>query len=64
MRVFQETTKWDKVEYDVCNHIYYTNDSKSQIIAYYNVVTGKTVKFSKPIRWDMRYRTFKELKSK
>lgn len=60
MRVFQETTStWST---PTPNHIYYVNDSKSQIIAYYNVTTGKVTKLSKPIRWDMRYRTFKELK--
>lgn len=62
MRVFQETTK-DWVG-NVTNHIYYTNDSKSQIIAFYNTVTGEVKKFKQPIRWDMRYRTFKELKHK
>lgn len=62
MRVFQETTK-DWVG-NVTNHIYYTNDSKSQIIAFYNTVTGEVKKFKNPIRWDMRYRTFKELKHK
>lgn len=62
MRVFQETTKnWVG---DVPNHIYYTNDTKSQLVAFYNVNTGKVTKFIKPIRWDMRYRTFKELKGK
>lgn len=62
MRVFQETTK-DWVG-NVTNHIYYTNDSKSKIIAFYNTVTGEVKKFKQPIRWDMRYRTFKELKHK
>jgi hypothetical protein len=62
MRVFQETTK-DWVG-NVTNHIYYTNDSKSKIIAFYNTLTGEVTKFKQPIRWDMRYRTFKELKRK
>ena len=62
MRVFQETTNWK--EHNVPNHIYYTSDSKSKIYAFYNIVTGEIKKFSKPIRWDMRYRTFKELKHK
>lgn len=62
MRVFQETTK-DWVG-NVTNHIYYTSDSKSKIYAFYNTVTGEIKKFKNPIRWDMRYRTFKELKHK
>lgn len=62
MRVFLETTKdWSG---DVPNHIYYLNDSKSKMIAFYNVVTKKVTKFKKPIGFDMRYRTFKELKRK
>lgn len=61
MRVFQETTVWDS---NVPNHIYYTSDSKSKIYAFYNTVTKEVKKFKQPIRWDMRYRTFKELKHK
>lgn len=62
MRVFQETTKDWSVP--TTNHIYYTNDSKSQLVAFYNVNTGKVTKFKNPIRWDMRRRTFTELKGK
>lgn len=61
MRVFQETTVWDS---KVPNHIYYTSDSKSKIYAFYNTITKEVKQFKKPIRWDMRYRTFKELKHK
>jgi hypothetical protein len=62
MRVFHETTKdWTQ---DVTNHIYYTNDSKSQLVAFYNVNTKQITKFKNPIRWDMSRRTFKELKTK
>jgi hypothetical protein len=62
MRVFQETTK-DWVG-KVTNHIYYLTDDKSKMVAFYNVDTGLVKKFIKPIRFDMRYRTFKELKHK
>ena len=62
MRVYQETTDWK--EHGVPNHIYYTSDSKIKIYAFYNTVTGEIKKFKNPIRWDMRYRTFKELKHK
>lgn len=62
MRAFLETTKdWSG---NVPNHIYYLTDDKSKMVAFYNVVTKEVKKFSKPIRFDMRYRTFKELKSK
>lgn len=62
MRAFLETTKtWTG---DVPNHIYYLTDDKSKMVAFYNVNTGKTTKFKKPIGFDTRYRTFKELKRK
>jgi len=60
MRVFKETTK-DWVG-NVSNHIYYLTDDKSKMVAFYNVDTKQVKKFIKPIRIDMRYRTFKELK--
>ena len=62
MRAFQETTKdW---AHPCPNHIYYLTDDKSKMVAFYNVNTGEVKKFSKPMRFDMRYRTFKELKHK
>jgi len=61
MRVFQETTKWKD---NVPNHIYYLTDNKEKMVAFYNVTTGKVKKFIKPIQFNMRYRTFKELKHK
>lgn len=60
MRVFQETTK-DWVG-NVTNHIYYLTDNKEKMVAFYNVNTKQVKKFIKPIRFDTRYRTFKELK--
>jgi hypothetical protein len=60
MRVFQETTK-DWVG-NVTNHIYYLTDNKEKMVAFYNVNTKQIKKFIKPIRFDSRYRTFKELK--
>jgi hypothetical protein len=60
MRVFQETTK-DWVG-NVTNHIYYLTDNKEKMVAFYNVNTKQIKKFIKPIRFDTRYRTFKELK--
>jgi hypothetical protein len=60
MRVFQETTK-DWVG-NVTNHIYYLTDNKEKMVAFYNVNTKEIKKFIKPIRFDTRRRTFKELK--
>jgi len=60
MRDFKETTQ-DWVG-NVSNHIYYLTDDKSKMVAFYNVDTKQVKKFIKPIRIDMRYRTFKELK--
>lgn len=62
MRVFQETTS-DWVG-NVSNHIYYLSNDKSKLIAFYNVDSGKITKFKKPIGFDTRRRTFKELKQK
>ena len=62
MRAFQETTKDWSVPCP--NHIYYLTDDKSKMVAFYNVNTGEVKKFFKPIRFDTRYRTFKELKHK
>ena len=60
MRVFQETTK-DWVG-NVPNHIYLLTDNKEKMVAFFHTTTGRITKFKKPIRFDMRYRTFKELK--
>lgn len=62
MKAFQETTK-DWVG-DVANHIYYLSDDKRKLYAFYNVNTGSVKTFKKPIGFDPRYRTFKELKRK
>lgn len=62
MKAFQETTPdWSG---DVSNHIYYLTDDKAKMIAFYNVDNGRITKFKNPIRFDTRYRKFKELKRK
>lgn len=60
MKAFKEITS-DWVG-NVSNHIYYLTDDKSKMIAFYNVATGRVTKFKNPIRFDTRYRKFKELK--
>ena len=62
MKAFQETTK-DWVG-NVSNHVYYLSDDKRKMYAFYNVDNKTVTKFKKPIRFDTRYRTFKELKHK
>jgi hypothetical protein len=62
MKAFQETTK-DWVG-NVSNHIYYLSDDKRKLYAFYNVDAGLVKKFNKPIGFDPRYRTFKELRRK
>ena len=62
MKAVQETTK-DWVG-NVSNHIYYLSDDKRKLYAFYNVTTGVVKTFKKPIGFDPRYRTFKELKRK
>lgn len=60
MKVLQETTKdWSQ---KVSNHIYYVSDDKCKLIAFYNVDTKQVKKFSKPLPFYTKYRTFKELK--
>lgn len=60
MKAFQETTSdWST---RVSNHIYYLSDDKSKMYAFYNVDSKTVTKFKNPIRFDTRYRKFKELK--
>lgn len=62
MKAFVETTKdW---AHPVSNHIYYLSDDKRKMYAFYNIDTKTVKKFIKPIGFDPRYRTFKELKRK
>lgn len=58
MRIMQETTKWEGA---TPNHVYVMNDAMTRMIAY--VPEGSTVvkKFSQPIPFDTRGRTFVEL---
>lgn len=60
MKILQETTDWGDVR--CSNHIYYLDDKKEKMIAYIKAGSNEPKVFSKPIRFDMRHRTFKELK--
>jgi hypothetical protein len=60
MKILQETTVWDTA---VPNHIYYVTDSKDKMLAYIKASNNEPVVLSKPIKFDTRHRTFKELKA-
>ena len=59
MKFMQETTKWDKVEYNVPNHIYMLEGWNCY--GYIKAGTGERIEFKKPFRFDTRNRTFKEV---
>ena len=61
MKVLQETTKWAG---NTPNHIYYVDDSRKKLFAYFNVVTKRVVRLKTPMTLETRNRTFKELKGK
>ena len=59
MILAKETTKWD-CEHRQPNHTYLMSDSKEKIFGYFKWHNPKDfMMFSKPIRIDKRYRTFK-----
>lgn len=53
-----ETTDWND---STPNHVYIANQSKDKIDGYFNVVKQELFWFSKPQRFDRRYRTFKTI---
>jgi hypothetical protein len=57
MKILKETTDWE-----FPNHIYYLDDKKEKMIAFINSTTNEHKVFKKPIRFDMRHRTFVVLK--
>ena len=61
MIVVQETTKWADGN-EKCNHIYVLSDDKYKMHAYIKHGTKEVKKFSKPIGFDPRGRTFRKLK--
>ena len=61
MIVVQETTKWVGAS-DKCNHIYVLSDDKRTMHAYIKNGSKEVKKFSKPIGFDPRGRTFRIIK--
>lgn len=60
MKVLQETTEW-VVDYDIKNHIYFTNDSKDKMYAYIKHGTTDIFKFKVPIKISTSRRKFREI---
>lgn len=58
MRILQETTEWTG---QVQNHIYVLNDAMTHMIAYVPQGSDRVRKFTKPMSFDRRGRTFVEI---
>lgn len=56
MKFYEETTKW---ETRTPNHTYLLSDDKSKAFAYVRAGTESVFKFKRPIKLDLRGRTFK-----
>lgn len=59
MKIVQETTRWAD---STANNLYLVTDNMEYIIAYVPEGQRESRRFSKPIRWDSRGRTFKILR--
>jgi hypothetical protein len=65
MRYLQETTDWSEASCHVPNHIYIVEDGRSgRALGYIKAGTTDRIMFSKPLNFDRKYRTFKEVKIK
>jgi hypothetical protein len=60
MIVLQETTKWDSAS--AANHVYVLSDDKRSMIAYIKAGTKEVKKFSKPLPFYIKGRTFRKIK--
>jgi hypothetical protein len=60
MKIVLETTKWS--DSWIPNHVYVLNDSQTKMLAYVPAGSRTLQKFSKPMGFDQRGRTFVELK--
>ena len=60
MIVLQETTKWDSAS--AANHVYVLSDDKRSMIAYIKAGTKEVKKFSKPLPFYVKGRTFRKIK--
>ena len=58
MKFFEETTNWSD---NIPNHVYLLDDSKSKMFAYVRQGTHQVFEFRKPIQFDSRRRTFRQV---
>lgn len=58
MKFFEETTTWSD---NIPNHVYLLDDSKSKMFAYVRQGTYQVFEFRKPIQFDSRRRTFRQV---
>lgn len=56
MKILKEITEWPD---NTPNHTYFLD--KDRCIGYIKAGTGEKIMFKKPMRFDKRYRKFKEL---
>jgi hypothetical protein len=61
MKLLQETTQWSD---NTQNHIYIFDNSDTKIAGYIKMGTNKAIKFSKPMAFSKRGRTFKVVNKK
>jgi hypothetical protein len=61
MKLLQETTEW---KVPTPNHIYIFDGSSSKICGYIKEGTKTAIRFSQPMGFDKRLRTFVEVKPK
>jgi len=59
MIILQETTK-DLLP--SMRHTYILTDNKEKVVAYIKNGSSEVYEFKKPLRFDMRHRTFREIK--
>ena len=57
MKFYRETTNWEAP-----NHTYLLTTDKSKMYGYIKSSTKENVVFKKPIKFDARNRTFKQVK--
>lgn len=60
MKLFRETTVWKGCQQ--ANHVYALSDDKQWMYGYVKQGTSVLIEMNKRIRFDTRYRTFKEIK--
>ncbi len=60
MKAFQEITEWD-TDFVMPNHVYFLSDSKDKMYGYVQAGTGLVQTMSKPYKFKVSGRKFKEV---